>query len=127
MPAMSDGPRLPSQHDESDAELAELFNKAGRRPDGQVLHTYGALANHPALLRRWLVFAAHVLAKSSLPERDRELLILRTGWNCTSKYEFGQHVLIARRCGISDAEIEALKAGPDAPSWSAHDRTLLTA
>jgi alkylhydroperoxidase family enzyme len=124
---MTDGPRLPIQHDESDPELAELFNKAGRRADGQVLNIFGALANHPAMLRRWLVFAAHVLAKSSLPERDRELLILRTGWNCTSKYEFGQHVLIARRCGISDAEIEAVKAGPDDASWSAHDRTLLTA
>ena len=37
------------------------------------LNIFRALANHPKLLKRWLVFGSHVLAKSSLSERDREL------------------------------------------------------
>jgi len=68
-----------------------------------------------------------VLSKNTLSPRDRELLILRTGWNCGSKYEWGQHVVIARECGISDDEIESVKVGPTASSWSSHDRMLLTA
>ena len=92
-----------------------------------MLNIFGTLGHHPDLLRRWLVFATHVLSKSTLSPHDRELLILRTGWNCRSRYEFAQHVVIARACGITDAQIEAVRLGPDARSWSASDRVLLRA
>jgi alkylhydroperoxidase family enzyme len=95
-------------------------------PDGQPLNIFGTLGHHPDMLRRWLVFAAHVLSKNTLPERDRELLILRTGWNCRSRYEFSQHVEIGVRCGISHDEIEQVKVGP-LGRWSTHDRLLLEA
>ena len=127
MHGMTDTPRLPLRTTDDDPRLAELFAKGLRRPDGEVLNIFGALANHPDLLRRWLVFAAHTLSKCTLTPRDRELLILRTGWNCRARYEWGQHVLIALECGISPAEIEAVKRGADDPSWSAGDALLLRA
>jgi 4-carboxymuconolactone decarboxylase len=120
-------PRLPVLREVDDQRLAELFARGMRRPDGEVLNIFATLAHHPDLLRRWLVFAAHVLSKNTLPPRERELLILRTGWNCKSRYEWGQHVLIARECGLSDAEIELVKEGPVAAGWAAADRTLLVA
>ncbi len=76
----------------------------------QTLNIFGTLAHHPKLLKRWLVFGNHVLAKSTLPARDRELLILRTGWQCRASYEWGQHVIIARAAGITDEEIIARDA-----------------
>jgi len=91
------------------------------------LNIFGTLARHPKLLKRWLVFGSHVLGKSTLPARDRELLVLRTGWNCRSPYEWGQHVVIARGEGMSDDEIERVAAGPDAPGWSELDALLLYA
>ncbi|MEX0800853.1 MAG: carboxymuconolactone decarboxylase family protein [Dehalococcoidia bacterium] len=94
---------------------------------GQVLNIYRTLARHPKLLKRWSVFGTHVLYKSTLPARERELLILRTGWLCRSEYEWGQHIIIARGCGIADEEIERVKAGPDAPGWSRDDSALLRA
>jgi 4-carboxymuconolactone decarboxylase len=120
-------PRLPVVTAADDPRLAELFSKGLNGPDGRPLNIFGTLGNHPDLLRRWLVFAAHVLSKSTLGARDRELLILRTGWNCRSRYEWGQHVLIARECGISDDEIERVKTGPGGEGWSADDRLLLVA
>jgi 4-carboxymuconolactone decarboxylase len=120
-------PRLPVRRADDDPALAELFAKGLTGPDGEVLNIFGTLANHPDLLRRWLVFATHVLSKSSLGERDRELLILRTGWNCRSRYEWGQHVLIARRCGITDDEIDRVRSGPEAAGWDGADRLLLQA
>ena len=120
-------PRLAPRAASDDPRLEEIFSKGLRSADGDVLNIFGALGHHPDLLRRWLVFANHVLAKNTLSPRDRELLILRTGWNCGSKYEWGQHVLIARRSGIDDDEIERVKVGPDAPAWSDHDRALLQA
>ena len=85
------------------------------------------LAHHPALLRRWLVFATHVLAKNSLTQRDRELLILRTGWRCESQYEFSQHAVIALRCQISEKEVQRTKLPVVEGGWSDDDATLLNA
>jgi 4-carboxymuconolactone decarboxylase len=55
-----------------------------------------------------------VLNKSTLPPRDRELLILRIGWLCRSECEFGQSVVIGKQAGLSDEEIERVMRGPDA-------------
>ena len=105
-----------------------MFDKARLRgPDGTPLNIFGTLAHHPALLRRWLVFATHVLAKNSLAQRDRELLILRTGWRCESQYEFSQHAVIALRCQISEEEVQLTKLPVGEGGWSDHDATLLNA
>jgi alkylhydroperoxidase family enzyme len=78
-------------------------------------------------MKRWLVFGNHVLAKSTLPARDRELVVLRSGWNCRAPYEWGQHVVIARSIGITDDEITRVSVGPDAEGWSEDDAVLLRA
>ncbi len=88
---------------------------------------FRTLAHHPKLLKRWLVFGNHVLAKSTLPEREREIVILRTGWRCGSQYEFGQHTVIGERVGITTDEIRALTQDPRSHDWSAGDRTLIDA
>ena len=119
-------PRLQPRTAADDPRLTEIYAKGLTGPDGNALNVFGTLGNHPDLLRRWMVFATHVLSKNSLPPRDRELLILRTGWNCSSRYEFSQHVVIGLNCGMTEGEIEMVKAGPDA-AWSAADRLLLVA
>jgi alkylhydroperoxidase family enzyme len=62
-----------------------------------------------------------------LPPRERELLILRTGWLCQAEYEWGQHVIFAKAAGLTDAEIARIKEGPDAAGWEPFDATLLRA
>jgi 4-carboxymuconolactone decarboxylase len=108
--------------------VTDIYERGGLRgPDGTSLNIFGTLAHHPALLKRWLVFASHVLSKNTLTARDRELLILRTGFRCESQYEFSQHAVIAARSDISDEEIQATKAPLDSFAWSAHDLTVLRA
>jgi alkylhydroperoxidase family enzyme len=117
-----DKPRVPPLADEQiEPEIRERFGS------GPVLNIFRTLANHPALMKRWLVFGNHVLAKSTLPARERELLILRIGWLCRSGYEWGQHVVIGRSTGLTDEEIASIAEGPDAHRWSAEDRALLRA
>lgn len=114
-------PRLPA------LEPANLDDETRQFvPEGS-FNIFRTLAHHPKLLKRWLVFGNHVLAKSTLPERERELVILRTGWNCAAVYEFGQHTVIGRRAGITDDEIVALTEDLDAHPWSDDDRALLAA
>jgi alkylhydroperoxidase family enzyme len=98
----------------------------GRFP-GEPLNIFKTMVNHSELMKRWLVFANHILGKSTLPERERELIILRIGFLCRSGYEWGQHVLIARRAKITDEEIRRIKVGPKAAGWSEVDRLLLAA
>jgi alkylhydroperoxidase family enzyme len=110
------------------AELLErLGGGGGPNPQAGMPNIFRTLAHHPDLLRRWVVFGNHVLGKSTLAPRERELVILRIGWLCRAEYEWGQHVLIARRSGLRDQEIERITQGPDAPGWSELDRALLRA
>lgn len=97
------------------------------RRNGRALNIYRTLVHHPKLMKRWGVFGTHILYKSSLPARDRELLILRIGWLCRSEYEWGQHVVIGRSAGISDEEIRRIPDGPDAAGWAPFDAALLRA
>jgi alkylhydroperoxidase family enzyme len=96
--------------------------------DGRTYNVLATIVRHPDLLERWSAFARHVLGPTStLPAREREILILRIGWLNDSEYEFGQHVLFARRAGLDDREIERVKLGPAAPSWDPFDAALCQA
>jgi 4-carboxymuconolactone decarboxylase len=60
-----------------------------------------------------------------IPPRERELTILRIGWLCGAPYEYGQHVVIAKRHGITSEEIAMVREGSGAAGWSDHERAIL--
>ncbi len=103
------------------AVMAPLLN------NGQPFNIFKTMVHHPELAKRWMVFANHILSKSTLDVRDRELLILRIGYLCQAGYEWGQHVVIARRAGMSNVEISACQTGPATLGLSARDTLLLRA
>jgi 4-carboxymuconolactone decarboxylase len=98
-----------------------------RNSSAPLLNIFATLAHHPKLMKRWLVFGNHVLSKSTLPPRERELVILRIGWLCRAEYEFGQHTVIGKQTGLSSEEIGRITQGPDAAGWSEFDALLLRA
>ena len=108
------------------SEWDEELQKIWKRGKG-VINIQRTLAHHPKLLNRWRVFGNHVLLKSSLPSRDREILILRIGWLCGSEYEWGQHVEIGKKTGLTYEEILRIIEGPDAKGWDKFDSALLRA
>ena len=115
-------PRIePVADEELDDETRGLVEMSGG------LHIFRTLAHHPKLLKRWLVFGNHVLNKSSLPARERELAILRVGWRCGSEYEFGQHTVIGAQAGLTDVEITNVTLPVADGGWSGRDAALLRA
>jgi len=74
-----------------------------------------------------MVFAGHIMAKNTLSPRDREILILRAGVRCGSRYEFAQHAQIAKECDMSDGEIQATKGPVDEWPGSDLEKALLCA
>ncbi|MCC5795322.1 MAG: carboxymuconolactone decarboxylase family protein [Chromatiales bacterium] len=112
--------------EEWDEEQRKLLAYAHEK--GGFYNVLGTLARHMEASRRLGQVGAHVLGPTStLSPRERELLVLRTAWNCESEYEWGQHVLLGRRAGISDEEIARVRQGPDAPGWVMHEAALLRA
>jgi alkylhydroperoxidase family enzyme len=107
-------------------EILERFSRI-RGDDASVLNVFGTLATHPLLFRRWLTFANYVLIESSLDPRTREIAILRIGWLCHAPYEWGQHIIVGRNAGLTDAEIARIAAGADAEGWTEADATVIRA
>ena len=115
-------PPLPeSKRDDSAREIL-----AGVRIAGTEANIFTTLVRHPGLMRRWLPFGGKLMA-GRISARERELLILRTGWNCRSEYEWGQHVRLGQSAGLTDPEIARVTKGPDDPGWDAFNATLLRA
>jgi alkylhydroperoxidase family enzyme len=119
-------PRLaPLEEKEWSAEQRELLAPLAR--DGRVANIFRTLARHPKLLRHWLPFATHLLFKSSLGPREREILILRVAWRARAEYEWAQHAKIGRQAGLTPAEIARIAEGADAPGWTPFEAVLLRA
>ena len=119
-------PPLPAA--ERDERIQELLAGAGLgRPDGEPLNIFTTLARHPRLFKRWMQFGGTLLMGGEIPARERELLVLRTGWLTRAEYEWGQHVIIGKAAGLTDTEIGRITEGPDAEGWSPFDATLLRA
>ncbi len=123
-----DAPRIaPVPQERWSAEQAELAAPMQARR-GKVLNIFRTMLNHPAAMRAFLGWGNYVLSKkNSLAAREREIVVLRTGFLCRSGYEWTQHVPIGQRAGLTDAEIVAIKTGAEAPGWSAADRALIKA
>ena len=84
---------------------------------GKVLNIFRTMLTHPVAAKAfWSGAAMCSAAKSTLPPREREIVILRTGFLCSSGYEWTQHVPIGQRAGLTDDEIERIKLGAEAPA-----------
>ncbi len=69
------------------------------------------LAHHPRLAGKFLAFNQFQLTRATLPERTRELAILRVAWRRRCRYEWAQHVVMAKEVGITDEEIAQVRSG----------------
>ena len=65
--------------------------------------------------------------KGKISPRERELAVLRVGWVTGAPFEWSEHVVIARRCGITAEEIGRVIEGGAAAGWTGHEAALLTA
>ncbi|WP_261331580.1 carboxymuconolactone decarboxylase family protein [Maritalea mobilis] len=75
------------------------------------LNVYRVMAHHPALLEAWAGLRQHVVLDTALGPQRSEIVILRAGYRLGSRYEWAQHVVRGRNCGLTDARIRAMQ-GP---------------
>jgi 4-carboxymuconolactone decarboxylase len=106
----------------TDVQRAALGRLLERDPLDNV---WGTFVRHPDLFRRFSVFGEHVLRKSTLSPRLRELAILRIGWRNRCEYEFAQHTRLARTLGLSDNEIARVMEPVETSNWTDDERNVL--
>ncbi|MBV1687193.1 carboxymuconolactone decarboxylase family protein [Novosphingobium sp. G106] len=103
---MSDIPRIPplpvAEFTDEQAELG-----GGRGSQRSELNFVRTLVRHPKLYGSWIPFAEQLVFGSTLPGRDREILIIRTSELCGERYEAAHHIHIGRTLGLTDAEMES--------------------
>jgi len=71
-----------------------------------------AYAN-PEMFRGFASLSGRVHSASHLPDRTRELVIMRVTGMLDAEYEWRAHARIAARNGVTDADLEALRSGDD--------------
>jgi len=63
----------------------------------------------------------------ALKPRYRELAILRTGIVGDSKFEYSQHMKVARMVGVADDQLDAIKGWVTSDKFDAADRAVMAA
>lgn len=87
---------------------------------------YRTLAQSPALTQA-INAALRQIRSNGLSERDREILILRTGWLCRAGYEWNAHVHLGAKAGLTGQEFEQIKRGSGDPYWTTREAALCRA
>jgi alkylhydroperoxidase family enzyme len=111
-----------------DADAKALVDRirvsAGSSAATEVPEYFRTMVKHPEIFRCQLEMGTAIF-KGQIPPRERELAVLRVGWLTRSPYEWGEHVAIGKRYGLTPEEIERVIEGSTAPGWSAHDAAVL--
>jgi alkylhydroperoxidase family enzyme len=106
---------------------AEQRALAAAFPKGPTGNALGTFLTSPELVRGIYPFASYIMADSTLTPRQRELLVLRMAWDCSSQYLWAHHAPRAAAAGISAGELRGIALGPDAPGWGPFEAALLRA
>jgi alkylhydroperoxidase family enzyme len=85
------------------------------------------LIRHAELYKAHVEVAKKYLSDCEMSIRDRELAILRIGWLSQAPFEWGAHVKIAKRNGITSEEIARVIEGSTAQGWDKQDRAIVRA
>ena len=96
---------------------------------GDGLRVSRTLRQHPALAERWYANERYVSSpeRSRLTPHDRELLILRTGWNTQAAYEWAKHVGSVGRARDHGLDPVWIAQGGDAAGWNRKEIALIEA
>ena len=105
------------------ARLLHSWLPAGQAPP-KPSSVRATLARHETLFEAWDAFGAAIF-NGALPERDREVLILRTAWLTQCPRAVGVSRSTAARAGLTESDIDAIVDGPESTALGAWDRVLV--
>jgi 4-carboxymuconolactone decarboxylase len=120
---MTSGIRIPPVVPGTRPELAAIEREIVQAR-GEILLLYQVLLNSPPLAAGWEKLMTAIRKQSTVPPDLRELVILRVAILNRAAYEFEAHVPHARRAGVADAKIEAVRHWRGVGAASGNDVTF---
>ncbi|MGV9800366.1 carboxymuconolactone decarboxylase family protein [Mycobacterium sp. NPDC003449] len=90
--------------------LSVMLPEERLNPDGAGT-ALSTLARHPQLTKAFLRFSNHLLFRSTLDPRARELAILRIAHRRGCAYEWAHHVIMGKAEGLTDDDIAGIERG----------------
>jgi alkylhydroperoxidase family enzyme len=106
-------------------DIAELAARITRERGGRMLNLYRMLLNSPPVAEGWLALFTAIRQKAVLADRYRELATLRVAVLNDAQYEFQAHVPYALKAGVTQAQLDTLRAGGMPEGLDERDRVVL--
>ena len=119
--------RVPLLDGDEKPEIADLVKKirSGRR--GNLINVYKLLLHSPPVAENWFNLINTLRWGTELPDRLREIIIIRIGYLNRVDYVINQHVpKLARAEGVTQAECDALAEQAASGFFSAAERAALS-
>jgi alkylhydroperoxidase family enzyme len=112
------------EKEQADPIFQEMFQKLedGKFP---VINLFKAMANSPKVGRNFIRLGNAILNAEILDPKLRELAILRVGNILQSEYEFTKHVVIGKRAGVTDDQINELSKWKSSKKFTDIERAVL--
>lgn len=114
--------RAPVAHTPEQAEAYGL----NRNPSMEDLSRRTLMWN-PELQEAQGHLANYLRHSTCLPQRDREIAILRHAWDCGADYQWGVHLEMALDAGLTRDEIDRIPAGAEDGDWAPHEAAIIQA
>ena len=108
-----------------DPEIQALAAQIRAERDGRIPNIYRMLLNSPPVARGWLNLLTAIRHQTTLAGRYRELVIIRIADINGAAYERAFHVPLAKKEGMSDAQIAAIADWQGARVFDATERAVL--
>jgi 4-carboxymuconolactone decarboxylase len=117
--------RVPLVEPGTQPELADLEAAIKAERGGEIAVLYQALLNSPPIASGWEKMLTAVRNRTQVPADLRELVILRVAVLNRASFEFDAHAPHARRAGVADEKIEAVRQWPSTRVLFADDERLV--
>jgi 4-carboxymuconolactone decarboxylase len=113
-------PRIPPAEPPYSPSIEAILDASKALGGDRPINIFTTMAHHGRALKHVFALGGTFLVAGNLPDRERELIILRVARNTGCEYEYAQHVSIGERAGLTRAEIESIVR--DDGDWAPADQ-----
>ena len=108
---------------EEQQQILETLNEVARN-----MNLFRTTLRSAETMKGMLSWSNYVGSKKAndVPWREKEIIILRTSYQCKSAYEWSHHTRLGKYAGLEEKEIAALSKTIDEYPWKSEDLALIT-
>lgn len=113
--------------DEAKLLVEQTFARVDAVDKAEIPEYFAIAFKHPGVARSQMQFSLELAQRGTISVREREIAVLRVAWLARAPFEWGEHVTAARKCGLTEEDIERVTQGSGAEGWSHHEGAIVRA